>query len=246
MNSFTKQMKTHKSIRQFSDKEVSNEIVMDVLTSIQQQSTSIGAQQSSVIVTRDKDKISKIASDVTNGQTQVRDANVFMIFCIDYNKTKKASKKAGFDQVIHETLEGLLVGTVDVGIMVEAAQLAFESHGLGTVMIGAIRNNPEYLIDMFNLPQGVFPVVGLSVGHPEEGVDRDPKPRLDISTFAHFESYNDDMDDAIDEYDKVMENYNLEKYNVKKGYSESVGKFYSSPYYRQVVPILNKQGFKLK
>jgi hypothetical protein len=54
------------------------------------------------------------------------------------------------------------------------------------------------------------------------------------------------MDDAIDEYDKVMENYNLEKYNVKKGYSESVGKFYSSPYYRQVVPILNKQGFKLK
>ncbi len=246
MNEFTKQMKKHKSIRSFSDKDVSDEIIVDVLKSAQSQSTSIGAQQASIIVTKDKKKIQKIAHDVTNGQKQVEHANVFMLFCIDFNKTNIASNKAGYKQVIHETTEGLLVGTVDAAILAEATQLACESYGLGTVMIGAVRNNPEYLIKLFNLPEKVFPVLGLSIGYPEKGVDKEPKPRLEFSTFAHFENYNNDFDDAISEYDQVMSKYNNEKYDVDKNYSDSVGKFYSSPYYRKLLPVLNKQGFKLK
>src|SRR5262245_33953689 len=52
----------------------------------------------------------------------------------------------------------------------------FESLGLGTCYIGAIRNNPETVARELALPEGVFPVFGLTVGFPDPAQPSGVKP----------------------------------------------------------------------
>ena len=70
-------------------------------------------------------------------------------------------------------------------------------------MIGSIRNNPADVHELLELPERVFPLVGLCLGYP----DHDPmvKPRLPEKAVIHNEKYNDaQFDESIREYDKII------------------------------------------
>ena len=62
-----------------------------------------------------------------------------------------------------ELADGILVGAVDAGIMLNAIQTAAGALGYGTTAIGAVRSNPEKFIEMLNLPVkkalNVIPVI---------------------------------------------------------------------------------------
>lgn len=49
----------------------------------------------------------------------------------------------------------------------QVAALAAESLGLGTVYIGALRNDPQRVAGVLDLPQHVFAALGLVVGRPD-------------------------------------------------------------------------------
>ncbi len=244
MNETIRKIQNHRSIRNFLDKDISEEIIDEIIKSSQSMPNSINGQQTSVIVIRDKIKKEKLAKFVGN-QEYVAKAPVFLVFIMDFYKTFLAGEKTGLRQVIHEDIEGTLVGAVDCGIELGAAIIASESLGLGTVAIGGIRKNPKEVIELLNLPKYTFPIVGLAIGYPADNSHK--KPRMPFYSFKHNEVYdNEKVENAIDIYDKEMERYLKEigRYEKEINWSTFTSNIYQSVYYPNVKETINNQGFK--
>jgi Nitroreductase len=167
MNNTIENIKNHRSIRQYLDKDISDEIIDEIIKAAQAMPNSINGQQTTVIAIRDKSKKEKLAELVGN-QEYVAKAPVFLVFVMDFYRTYLAGEKTGSKQIIHEDIESALVGAVDSGITLGAAIIAAESLGLGTVPIGGIRKNPEEVIELLDLPKYTFPLVGLAIGYPSD------------------------------------------------------------------------------
>ena len=60
--------------------------------------------------------------------------------------------------------------------------VAAESLGLGTVYIGAMRNDPQRVAELVGLPKQAVVVFGLCVGHPDPAAKAEVKPRLPQSS----------------------------------------------------------------
>ena len=145
--------------------------------------------------------------------------------------------------MIHESVEGILVGAVDAGITLGNLMTAAESMGLGVVPIGAIRNDPEAMIELLELPPHTFPIVGMCLGYAAD--NSHIKPRLPMQTYRHEETYRQEgLRAAIDDYDKTLTAHwrNVAR-DVGEPWSASVGSFYDKIYFPAVRPALHAQGF---
>jgi FMN reductase [NAD(P)H] len=243
MNDVVKLIQNHRSIRSFQNKEISDEIIDEILKSSQSMPNSINGQQTSVIVIRNKERKSQIAH-LAGDQKWIDDAPVFLIFVMDFYKTHKAGEKTGNPQVIHESIEGTLAGSFDGGIAMGGAIIAAESLGLGIVPIGGVRKNPTEIIELLGLPEYTYPLAGLAIGYPENNSRK--KPRMPFNTYKHDEKYHPEvLDDAIDAYDKEMEIYLKEiGRDVEVNWSTATSNVYKFVYYPNVYPTIKKQGFK--
>ena len=115
--------------------------------------------------------------------------------------------------------------------------------GYGTVPIGAVRGKPRELIEMFNLPKGTYPILGMCIGLPAQ--DPGMKPRMPFDAFVHREVYNQNTDALIEEYDKTMEAYMDKRSNGEdiRSWSETSGMYYAKAYYPFEKEVLTEQGF---
>jgi len=242
MNETINIIKDHRSIRNFLDKDVPDFELDEILRAAQAMPNSINAQQSSVIVIKDKETKAKIAQ-LAGGQKWVEEAPVFLLFVLDFYKTSLAAEKNGLTQVINESVEGTMAGTFDAGLSMGAAIIAAESLGLGIVPIGGVRKNPVEIIELLNLPPYTYPAVGLAVGYPKDKSHK--KPRLPISTFRHNEIYRTEgMKEAIDQYDIEMEDYLKEAGREQEGnWSKYTSSIYQNVYYPDVFKTMKNQGF---
>lgn len=246
MNNTIETIKNHRSIRQYLDKDISDEIIDEIVKSAQSMPNSINGQQTTVIVVKDKKKKEKLAELVGN-QAYVAKAPVFLIFVMDFYRTYLAGEKTGFNQVIHKDVEGIEAGAIDAGIALGASVIAAESLGLGTVPIGGIRKNPEEVIELLGLPKYTFPMVGLVVGYPADKSHK--KPRVPFDSFRHKESYDKKaVENSIDTYDEQMSSYlkDIGRYEQEVNWSTQTSKIYQSVYYPKVKDAMEKQGFKNK
>ncbi len=246
MNNTIEKIKDHRSIRQYLDKDVPDELIDEIIKSAQAMPNSINGQQTSIIVVRDKAKREKLAELVGN-QPYVAKAPVFLVFVMDFYRTYLAGEKTGFNQVIHEDIEGILAGATDVGIALGASVIAAESLGLGIVPIGGIRQNPEEVIELLGLPEYTFPMVGLVVGYPAD--ESHKKPRVPFESFKHNESYDKKaVEDSIDVYDEKMSKYLKEigREEQEVNWSVFTSRIYQSVYYPKVKAATIKQGLKTK
>ena len=246
MNNTIESIQNHRSIRQYLDKDVSDELIDEIVKAAQAMPNSINGQQTSVIVITDKEKKEKLAELVGN-QEYVAKAPVFLVFVMDFYRTYLAGEKTGFKQVIHEDIEGVEAGSVDVGIALGASIIAAESFGLGIVPIGGIRKNPDEVIELLGLPKYTFPMVGLVVGYPAD--ESHKKPRIPFDSFRHNESYDvKAVEESIDTYDNQMSEYlnDIGRSEQETNWSTFTSKIYQSVYYPKVKPAMEKQGFKTK
>ena len=167
---------------------------------------------------------------------------MFLVLVADFNKTEMGVRKAGQTQVIHESMEGVVVAGIDAGIALGNMMVAAHSQGLGVVPIGGVRRNPQALIELLGLPPLTFPLVGLCVGHIEK--DAPLKPRLDIATYRHDEHYDaSGYATAIDTYDaSIMEYWTQLGRNDGIKWSQNLGNFFKQVYFPQVKPVAAMQG----
>ncbi|WP_207289604.1 NADPH-dependent oxidoreductase [Senegalia massiliensis] len=244
LNNVLDLLKDHRSIRKYKEDSIPEEYLDNIIQAVQSAPTSINGQQISVIAVEDKAKKKKI-SELSGDQEWIDQAPLMLIFCSDFYKAKLALEKQGKDFGLIDNIEATLVGAVDVGIALEAAMVSAESLGLGIVPIGAVRKESEELANMLELPEYVFPMVGLCIGFPMDGSDK--KPRLPKKAVFHREKYDTtDMKKLIDEYDSTMSDYMKERTNGEsdRNWSQTVAQTYENVYFPKVSGSIRKKGYK--
>lgn len=242
MNETNNIIQNHRSIRSFLDKSIDDENINEILKSSQAMPSSINGQQTSVIVIKDKETKAKIA-ELAGGQPWIEAAPVFLVFVMDFYKTNIGAKKNNLNQVIHESVEGTMVGAFDAGLAMGGAIISAESLGLGIVPIGGVRKNPSEIIKLLGLPEYTYPTAGLAIGYPKDNSRK--KPRLPFNTFKHEEKYKvDGLKESIDQYDTNMEAYLKEiGREVEGNWSKNTSNIYQYVYYPDVYPTMKQQKF---
>ncbi len=205
MNAVMQLLRNHRSIRKFTDQPVDDDTVADIVSCAQAAATSSNVQATTVIRVRDVERREHLA-ELAGGQPYVASAAVFLVFCADLNRTRTACAQQGKTMVEGMT-EHFLIATVDVALAAQNAVIAAESLGLGICYIGGLRNNPQAVSDLLELPDQVYPVFGLCLGHP----DQDPqiKPRLPLDSVLMEERYRDGDDSTaqLADYDSTLREY---------------------------------------
>lgn len=243
MNPAIEQMHQHRSIRHYLDKPVPADVLDGVLKAAWHGPTSVNGQQVSLVVVQDAARRKRIA-EIAGGQPWIAQAPVFVVVVMDFYKTSLGVAEAGEKQAIQESVEGFTVGTVDAGIALGNLMTAARASGLGVVPIGGIRNDPQAMIDLLELPPMTFPVVGVSMGYAaDEGVY---KPRMAIESFVHHETYHAEvLPGAVRNYDQTLKNlWRQIGRDDGEPWSQSITNYYRKVYFREVGAVARRQGFR--
>ena len=190
----------HGSVRRYKPDPVPDDLVEMVIAAGQRASSSSNLQTYSVIVTTDPAKKS-IIQEISGGQIHISQAPVFLLWCADFSRLDRVCSHQGYD-LEAGYMEDFMVAVVDAAIAMQTAGLAAESLGLGFCFIGALRNQPREIIDLFQLPALVYPVSGMTMGWAEESPII--RPRLPIDAVMHHETYQADDLDYLMAYDREM------------------------------------------
>lgn len=206
-------LRAHRSIRRFVDEPLDREVVADIVRSGLSAATSSNLQATTVIRVTDPDHRQTI-SEVAGGQEQIRTAGAFLVWCADLNRTMVACEMAGGSMTSGMT-EQFIIATVDVSLAAQNAVIAAEAQGYGICYIGAIRNDPQVVADLLELPDHVYPVFGLCIGVPDQ--DPEVKPRLPIDVVLKDDVYDTSGDvERITAYDTTVREY----YRTRSGGSK--------------------------
>lgn len=203
-----KALNSRKSIRQFSGEKVNLENLDKILNAGRTAPSYVNANQISVVYTKDKDKIAKIA-EYCGGQNQVKNCDVFILILSDFYRIEEflKSKNLGSITLSEQSLKEL--GAMDAGIVASFMNIAALEFGYGCTMIGGVKRNPEKLKELFNIPEKVNVMLGLTIGIPsEQAANQEVKPKVKLEAFAMEDGYNKDVQvEAFKEYEKVLKEY---------------------------------------
>lgn len=204
MNEVIELLKSHRSIRKFTDQPIPSEMLEEILTAGQAAATSSFIQATTVVRVTNPETREKLV-EVSGGQTYVASAPEFLVFCADLSRAGMCCDMQNVEQAEGFT-EHFIIATVDVALMAQNVTIAAESLGLGICYIGGLRNNPQGVSELLGLPDQVYPVFGYCLGYPDQDIDL--RPRLPLPVVFKQERYNTETDrETIAEYDKTVEAY---------------------------------------
>ncbi|MEH7494905.1 oxygen-insensitive NADPH nitroreductase [Neobacillus niacini] len=217
MNETITTILNHRSIRDFKDKQLSDEQIKTIVTSAQAASTSSFIQAYSIIGIKDKEKKRKLAEIAGNQEYVAQNGHLF-VFCADLNRHERIGEMEGKDILATiESTEKFMVALIDAALAAQNAAIAAESMGLGICYIGGIRNNLEAVKQLLKTPERVIPLFGMTVGYPER--INDQKPRLPLDHVYHEEEYQQDKEGylrQLQQYDQLISTYYEQRTDGKR------------------------------
>jgi FMN reductase [NAD(P)H] len=191
-----KNLSTRRTIRQYSEREVTEELLNRLMAEAARTQTMGNLQLYSVVVTRSPEMKEKLAPAHFN-QPMVKSAPVVLTICADFRRTtrwcEERQARPGYDNFLsyqNAAIDALLYTQTLCNLM--------DEEGLGYCYLGTTVYMPQMIIDTLQLPKLVMPVATLTVGWPaEEGKMSD---RLPLQSFVHQETYHDYRREDIDKY----------------------------------------------
>jgi len=245
MNKVMELLKSHTSVRKFTDKLVDEKLLHQIIQSSQYASTSNHIQAYTIIRIKDQDK-KKTLAQLSGNQPYVEDCPIFLVFCADLNRLEKACTMNN-ETIESNSTEVFIMATVDTALVAQNIMVAAESVGLGGVYIGGIRNNPQDICDLLQIPHHVYPVFGMCLGYPEK--TNGTKPRLPLSLVLKEDTYSTDGDEEqLKEYDDLISDYYKERTNNKRSntWSEGIATFLKAKQRPHMKAFLQSKGFEMK
>lgn len=242
-------MKERRSIRKYSDRPVSEELINELLSVAMRASNTGNMQLYSVVVTRDEENKKKLSPAHFN-QPMITEAPVVLTFCADANRFVKWAEQrnahAGFDN-----LQTFMTSSIDAMLFAEAFAEAAEEKGLGICYLGTTTYNADKIIDVLNLPELVVPITTITVGYPKE-----PFPavseRLPLEAVMHKEQYIDYNPESIDLLYKEKEELEVNKEFTRINNKETLAQVFTDIRYTKannehfsgvLMEVLKKQKF---
>lgn len=247
-------MLSRRSHRRFTPDPVPDETLEIILAAALSSPAKSDLQQASIVVIRDAAQ-RKAINALVESMPWIPQAPVFLVFCGDNRRIRRIAQLRD-KPFPNDTLDMFMNAAVDAGIVLQAFITAAESMGLGCCPISLIRNQVERLGELLALPEGVFPVAGLCVGHPD-GAGR-LSMRLPPSITVHTDRYDDTRFDAeLADYDarraraeppEPGKQRYAERWDLADPYtwSEDKARQYSVPERHSFGPYVRSQGFALK
>lgn len=245
MNETIKLLQSHRSIRKFLNKKIKNNELETIITSAQAASTSSFMQAYTIIRIKDENNRLKIA-ELCGNQSYIAECAEFLVFCADLHKFELACKINNSHMASGYT-EAFVIATVDASLAAQNCLVAAESLGLGGVYIGGIRNNPDEISKLLQLPNNVYAVFGLCLGYPDEGPDL--KPRLPLNFTLCQDKYDlDAKTDLLKEYDDIIIQYYFERTNGqrKDSWTSQMTAHTSKPLRPHMKAFLKSKDFLIK
>ena len=120
-----------------------------------------------------------------------------------------------------------------------------ESLGLGGVLIGGLRDDPQAVTQLLGLPELVFPLFGMSLGYPAEYPGLKPRPPR--SLVLHEERYRTDgLADELHDYDRIVARYYLERADNDRhtAWTSEMARKFAEPQRPHLRVYLDGQGFR--
>lgn len=162
-----------RSIRKFKPKPLSDDIVETLETVAQHAASSQFLNDWSAIRITDPAAKKRLAE--IGGQPYIATAPLLYVFVLDEHRNAAIAASKGVETASDEfTLNGSYRYTQaqnDAVLALHAMETAAYSLGLGCVILGSLLNDVPALIDLLNLPEYTYPVLGLAIGKP----DQDPR-----------------------------------------------------------------------
>jgi FMN reductase [NAD(P)H] len=183
-----------RSVRDFEDKEISDEIINKILDAAVSAPTGGNIQPISIIVVRGPEAREKL-DEILGNQPWVKRAPVSLIFCVDFYRVKKWASTFGTDFSGEKAIWHFLIAYADVMCAAQSAVVLAESWGLGSVYVGAILSKIDQARGFFDIPEYVLPVMILSIGYPKTIPKNIPKLERDI--MVHNEKYDRRTDEEL-------------------------------------------------
>ncbi len=253
---FTSLSNSHRSIRQYKDTPISEELLNEILHAATRASSSGNIQPYSIIISRDKAEREKLW-ELHYQQDMILQAPVLLTFCVDWHRMIKWCKISDARPTWDNFL-CYMVGAGDVFIAAQNAALAAENAGLGICYMGTTLNNAQKLSDFFECPRNVVPVTSMVIGYPDE--DPDARDRLPMNAIIHHEKYHDYDDEQIIEHYKQKEEDGWNRYmsipelkeKIDKSGVKNLAQVYTDVKYtkdenrmasRSLINLLDKQQF---
>jgi FMN reductase [NAD(P)H] len=209
-------------------------------------------QQADILIVRDKAKQRAITALIPD-MPWIADAPVFLVFLADGSRLPQISQWRN-KPFPNDHLDLFFNAAVDSAIVLATFMRAAAAVGLGSCPISAIRDRPDVVSDLLELPARVVPVAGLCVGWPAEagGVT----PRLGLVTTLHEDRYGTgDLAQQIDAYDQRREEQrpyrrqrNPERWGRARayGWSEDKARQYADPLRADFGAFVRAKGFRLE
>ncbi|MCP4284097.1 MAG: oxygen-insensitive NADPH nitroreductase [Gammaproteobacteria bacterium] len=245
MNQVIDLLKSHRSIRRFSDRPVPQALINELVLAGQCASTSSFIQGCTVVQVNDLEDREKMAAYAGN-QPYVARAPVFLVYCADMQRHRIACEM--HDASMHSGYaEQLITATVDCALFAQNLIIAAESLGLGGVYIGGIRNRIADVAALLELPELVYPVFGMCLGYPDQQPEL--RPRLPLPVVLKQDRYQDSGDrELIAEYDQSVREYYMTRTGGKKNtaWSEQMSGMLAKEARPHMLAFLQSKGFLLK
>ena len=235
MNDMIQQLIDRKSVRMFEDREISEEIVEEILTAAVNAPTA-GNQQLYTIIRITDPEIKKRLSESCDHQPFIAEGKLVLVFCADCLKWYDAFRISGCDPR-EPGVGDLLLAVDDTLIAAQNAVTAAESYGIGSCYIGDILENIETQREILHLPEYVFPAAMLVFGYPTEQQKNRKKPeRSDLKFIVQENCYHRHTADELEDmlayksgemvYEEWMKAFCERKYNsdFSREMTRSVGK----------------------
>ncbi|TMW73002.1 oxygen-insensitive NADPH nitroreductase [Alteribacter natronophilus] len=246
MNPTIQTLLSHRSVRQFTEKKLSQEQINTIVECAQMASTSSFIQAYTIIGVKNPDTKARLA-ELAGNQPYVAANGHFFVFCADLNRHEAAGEMEQTDVTASlESTEKFLVASVDAALAAQNASIAAESMGLGICYIGGIRNNIEEAGELLGLPDRVVPLFGLAVGEPAKETSQ--KPRLPLKNVYHEEKYEQDREQfkkGLEKYNETISSYYSDRTGGKRSdrWTEQMSGMLSEPKRMHMKSYLDKKGF---
>lgn len=246
----------HRSIRKYKDQPIEEEKLQRILHAASRASSSGNMQAYSIIVTGDPELKKKLYRPHFE-QSMVLEAPLLLTFCADFHRMRewlKASQAAmNFDNYM-----SFMIASIDAILASQNAALAAEAEGLGICYMGTTLASCAEIGEILNCPEHVVPVVGFSLGYPDENPA--VRDRLPLTSIVHRETYKTYSNKEITDCYHSRETTGMTRYMgdpqlrklIEDSGVENLAQIYTQvkytreshlKYSQNVLDYLKKQGF---
>ncbi len=224
------------SCRSFTDQPVDPALLETLCATALCAPSKSDLQQRDILIVTD-DALRTALKAALTAQAWIAGAPAMVVFLANNRRQRQMQDLHG-QAFPNDHLDAFFNASLDAGIALATFLIAAEAAGLGGCPISTIRNHLPQVRDLLHLPDHVFPVAALAVGHPAR--DAEISPRLPLRKTVHHDRFADISADELRGYD-------ARRLNGKDGpgWSQAKAKMYAAPQRTDFGTFIRKIGFNL-